>query len=137
MTPSSVVDAAKDAEIRDLVERLVVLQADLEPFLALHTEDVIIVNVAGRRVSGKSALRSAMAGALQTPLAKVTTTSEIVAITHVSPSAALVSCLKTITDRREDSPPGSLPSTASLTYLVVAQDGTWRVALAQTTPVAN
>jgi hypothetical protein len=30
---------------------------------------------------------------------------------------------------------GGLPTTASLTCLVVATDGVWRIALAQTTPV--
>jgi uncharacterized protein (TIGR02246 family) len=125
-----------DAAIRQVVADAVTHQLDLEPFLALHTDDLVLVNLAGRRVLGKAALREAMAAALQTSLAAVLTTNEIIEITHVGPGAALVSCLKRVTDENEsDARLNGLPATASLTYLMVEQDQGWRIALAQTTPI--
>ena len=64
------------------------------------------------------------------------THNEIIDITHLDRGAALVSCLKTVTDQNDLEPEATaLPETASLTYLVVEQDGVWRIALAQTTPI--
>ena len=53
--------------IRQLVDDVQANQFDVEPFLALHTDDAIIVNFGGRRVAGKDALRQAMTAALGTP----------------------------------------------------------------------
>ena len=129
-------DTTTDQPIRQLVQDAVAHQSDVERFLALHTEDVVLVNLAGRRVIGKPALREAMSAALQTSLANVITHNEIIDITHFDRGAALVSCLKTVTDQNDPEPEATaLPETASLTYLVVEQDGVWRIALAQTTPI--
>lgn len=140
--PVEHVDAEQLAAIRRLVADAELRQHDLEPFLDLHTNDVVIVNVAGRRVLGKADLRHVRAAALASPLAQVRTRPEIVDIRAVDPGSAIVSCIKHVSDGRDPGARGSdstrLPTTASLTYLVVRTgNGDWRIALAQTTPVAT
>lgn len=116
-------------------------QSDVEPFIALHTPDAIIVNIAGHRVLGAEAISQAMSQALATPLAKVLTRSEIDDIRFVRPDVAIVSSTKEVSDERapssEGGDGGSLPSTGRLTYVMVRDDGAWRIALAQTTPIAS
>ncbi len=41
------------AAIRRLVDDVQAKQLDVEPFLALHTDDAVVVNFGGRRVAGK------------------------------------------------------------------------------------
>ncbi len=114
-------------------------QSEVAPFVALHTADAIIVNIAGRRVLGREAIRQAMAAALETPMAKVFTKSEIVDIRFVGPDVAIVSCVKHVSDERDPSATGGAdadpPATGNLTYVMANEDGTWRIALAQTTPI--
>lgn len=107
-------------------------QSDPEPFLALHAEDVVIVNIAGRRVLGRDELAVAMKGALASPLADVTTTVDIDDIRFVRPDVALVSCTKHVQDDRAGG--DRLPTTGTMTYVVVDDGDGWRIALAQTTP---
>ncbi|PSL00752.1 uncharacterized protein (TIGR02246 family) [Murinocardiopsis flavida] len=128
---------AEDAEtaIRRLVADAERHQTDLG-LIDLHTPDTAIVNIAGRRVLSGDNLRQAMAAALASPMAKVLTRVEIEDIRFTRPDVAVVSCVKHVSDERD---PGSapLPSTGSLTYVLVRDDGTWRIALAQTTPIAG
>lgn len=128
-------DENRDRELRKLVERLQETQSDVEPFLALHTPDTIIVNFGGRRVLGTGDLRQAMDSALASPLAHVTTTAEIDDIRFARSDVAIVSCTKHVFDQRGTTE--TLASTGRLTYVVVEEEGEWRVALAQTTPVAG
>src|SRR5688572_32275164 len=72
----SVMHEDRDRKIRQFVESLQATQSDVEPFLALHTPDTIIVNFGGRRVLGSGDLRRAMEAALASPLAEVTTTAD-------------------------------------------------------------
>jgi uncharacterized protein (TIGR02246 family) len=125
----------RETAIRQLVEDLQAAQSDPEPFLALHTSDTIIVNFGGRRVLGGADLRRAMDGALASPLAQVTTTAEIDDIRFVRPDVAIVSCTKHVADQRNTAE--TFATEGRLTYVAVAEDGAWRVALAQTTPVAG
>lgn len=55
------------AAIRQLVDDAQAAQFDVEPLLALHTDDTIVVNFVGRRVSSKQELRQAMETALASP----------------------------------------------------------------------
>lgn len=116
-------------------------QSDVEPFIALHTPDAIIVNIAGRRVLGTEAISQAMSQALATPLAKVVTRSEIDDVRFVRPDVAIVSSTKEVHDERDPSSEGgdggSLASAGRLTYVMVKNDDAWRIALAQTTPIAS
>jgi hypothetical protein len=45
--------AQETAEITALIDAAVRHQSEPDPFLALHAEDVVIVNIAGRRVISK------------------------------------------------------------------------------------
>lgn len=128
-------EATSEAEIRRLVDAAVEHQSDVDPFLALHSDDIVLVNLAGRRVIGKAALGAAMTAGLKTTLANVMTHNEVVNITFVDADTAVVSCLKRITDKNPDAQDGSIPTEASLTYLVTRRDDRWLIALAQTTPI--
>jgi uncharacterized protein (TIGR02246 family) len=121
--------------IRRLVEALQKTQFDVEPFLALHTADAVVVNFGGRRVLGRDDLRSAMESALASPLAEVTTTTEIHDVRFARPDVAIVSCTKHVSDDRHTTE--KFATRGSLTYVVVEDNGEWRVALAQTTPIAG
>jgi uncharacterized protein (TIGR02246 family) len=125
-------DAAREA-IVDLVEAAVRNQSDPEPFLALHTDDVVVVNIAGRRVLGRGQLDAAMRAALVSPLADVTTTVDIDDIRFLRGDVAIVSCTKWVHDARTDER-DELPQAGVMSYLVVNGDDGWRIALAQTTP---
>lgn len=135
-TTTDAPDAAEEdaiAAIRQLVADAQRYQSDLA-LIDLHTPDTAIVNIAGRRVLGRDTLKQAMEGALASPLAKVLTRLEIVDIRFTRPDVAIVSCIKHVSDER-DLGSAPLPSTGSLTYVLVRDDGAWRIALAQTTPI--
>lgn len=128
-------DEDRDDAIARLVDALQKTQLDVEPFLALHTADAIVVNFGGRRVLGIDDLRRAMESALASPLADVTTSAEIHDIRFVRRDVAIVSCTKHVSDERDTTQ--KFATKGSLTYVVVEDNGTWRVALAQTTPIAD
>lgn len=134
MSTTEVASSEAVIEIRAVVDAANHHQNDPDQFLPLHTDDVRIVNVAGIRVLGRDVLGRAMRQALDTRLDRVITRSEIIDIAFPQPDVAIVSCLKHIDDQNLDSDDADLPSTASLTYVMVRQDGGWRIALAQTTP---
>jgi uncharacterized protein (TIGR02246 family) len=124
------------AAIGQLVDEAQAQQFNLEPFLELHTDDVVIVNFGGRRVAGKVALREAMSAALTSQLAKVTTTMEVHDVLLVRPDVAVVSATKHVRDERDAG--GTLASQGSTTYVVVREpDIGWRIAVTQTTPIAG
>jgi len=101
--PATAADPDDDriTAIHQLVEQAQRHQSDLEKFLDLHTDDASIVNLAGRRVVGKTAIHDAMRQALQTPLADVITNANIDHIHFVRPDVAIVSCTKQVVDRRD------------------------------------
>ncbi len=120
--------------IRRTVADAARFQSDVEPLIGLHTPETIIVNIAGRRVLGRDVFQAAMEGALQSPLAKVTTEAEVEDIRFVRDDVAIVSCVKHVHDEREDATT-SLPAAGALTYVMAKQPEGWRIALAQTTPI--
>jgi uncharacterized protein (TIGR02246 family) len=128
-------ESDRDRSIRDLVAALQAAQSDVEPFLAMHTADAVVVNFGGRRVLGRDELRQAMESALASPLADVTTTAEVHDIRFVRPDVAVVSCTKHVSDDRSTTE--KFGTKGSLTYVIIEDYGEWRVALAQTTPVAG
>jgi uncharacterized protein (TIGR02246 family) len=119
--------------IRDLVAAVDRHQSDVEKFTALHHRDLVLVNIAGRRVLGQEALRTAMTTALASPLAQVFTRLQIEDIRFIRPDVALVSCTKHVSDERGEGP--AVPARGSLTLTVVHEPDGWKVALAQTTPI--
>lgn len=133
---SASISAADEQALRELVAAAQVAQSDQPALLALHTPGVVIVNLAGRRVLGHDALSAAMAGALASPLRDVRTTVEVIDIRPVSPDTVIVSCLKTVHDGRAGAV-DDLPVTGALSYVVTRVDGSWLIALAQTTPIVQ
>jgi len=127
-------DDVATAEIIDLVASAVRHQSDLEPFLALHTDEVVIVNTAGRRVLGRRDLEAAMRSALASPLADVTTTVDIDDIRFLRPDVVLISCTKHVNDARAERG-DELPPAGAMSYIVTNGGDGWQIALAQTTPM--
>jgi uncharacterized protein (TIGR02246 family) len=56
-------------------------------------------------------------------------------IRFARPDVAIVSCTKHVSDQRDTME--TFATEGRLTYVLVKEDGDWRVALAQTTPVAG
>lgn len=135
-TTNLAITEADENAIRALVALAQESQSDPEALMALHTADTAIVNLAGRRVLGRETFANAMADALASPLGDVLTTVEIVDIRLATPEVAIVSCAKTVHDRRSGVDAATaLPSTGALTYVTVRGPDGWRIALAQTTPI--
>jgi uncharacterized protein (TIGR02246 family) len=130
---------AETAAIRQTVTAAEKYQSDVDPFIALHTAEAIIVNIAGRRVLGRETIQRAMSAALEGSLSRVLTKTEVEDVRFVRPDVAIVSCIKHVIDQRtpstDEGVAEALPLTGSLTYLVVKERGEWRIALAQTTPI--
>ncbi|MEV4095799.1 SgcJ/EcaC family oxidoreductase [Streptosporangium saharense] len=109
--------------VRDAEE----LQSDVAGFTGLLTEEVSLVNFTGIRLRGRDQVEKVMAEALRTPLKDVLTRNELLDVTFLRPDVALAGLTKHVNDGR----------TGALTFVLVKDDGTWRIALAQTTPVVT
>lgn len=125
--------------VREVVRHAQESQNDTGTLMALHTPDAVVVNVAGRRILGREAFEAAMRQALASPLAQVTTKTEVDDVRFPAPGVAVVSCTKSIHDGRSptegDGTAGALPAQGRMTYVMVEDGGAWQIALAQTTPV--
>ncbi len=133
MSSTATPDTADLAAIHALVRDAQTAQFDPEAFLDLHTPEVVVVNIAGRRVLGREALGEAMRAALDSPLKDVVTSSTIEDVRFLAPDVALVSCTKEVRDSRSDRSL-ALPTIGTLTYVIVRSGDRWRIAVAQTTP---
>ncbi|ARQ67902.1 SgcJ/EcaC family oxidoreductase [Streptomyces marincola] len=135
--PMRSVPGVEERRIRDLIARSEAAQTDAAALPKLHTDDAVIVNVAGRRLFGRESFASAMAEALASPLAHVRTALDIDDIRFAGPDVAIVSLTKTIHDERPGADDRSaLPLTGVMTCVLRREGDDWRIALAQTTPVA-
>lgn len=136
--PALPAHATDERRISELVARSQEAQTDPEVLPALHTSDLVLINLAGRRVFGREAFASAMAAALASPLRDVRTTLEVEDVRFVRPDVAIVSLTKTVHDERSDTQgPSDFPATGAMTYVMIrGEDDDWRIALAQTTPIA-
>jgi uncharacterized protein (TIGR02246 family) len=132
---STTIRDREETAIRQLIAEAEMHQTDVERFLPLHTEDVVIVNIAGIRLLGRDAMHTAMTRAMETHLANVITRTEVLDISFATPDVAIVSCIKHVSDQNAGAA-GELPLRGSLTYTLVKQQEGWRIALAQTTPLA-
>ncbi|MEV4569496.1 SgcJ/EcaC family oxidoreductase [Nonomuraea sp. NPDC049419] len=113
----------------EAIERLVrdaeELQGDVAGFTGLLTEEVALVNFTGVRLRGRDQVKEVMSKALSTPLKDVLTKNELLGVTFLRPDVALAHLVKHVNDGR----------TGALTFALVKEDGDWRIALAQTTPM--
>lgn len=123
--------------ITKIIQRAHEAQHDVAALMSLHTDDTIIVNLAGRKVIGKHSFEQTLRSALATPLADVRTTVEICSVTFPHEDTALVSCEKSVHDHRHQASADAVPHRGALTYVLVRGRGGWRIALAQTTPVRS
>lgn len=127
--------------IRQLIANAAEYQNEPERFLNLHSPDAIIVNFVGKRVFGRVALENTMKNALSGSLARVITRNAIENIRFLRPDVAIVSCTKYVSDQRQEATNGNghqLPAEkGALTYLVVKENQSWAIAMAQTTPIIN
>jgi uncharacterized protein (TIGR02246 family) len=128
--------SADETAIAEVVEELDRTQSDVDAFTRLLHDDVTVVNISGRRVSGRDAFRSAMESARAGSLSQVLTSTRLVAIQSVRPDVALAHCTKTVSGERND-PTGNVPSSGVLTFVVARYDRQWLIVLAQTTAVAE
>ncbi|MER5705172.1 MULTISPECIES: SgcJ/EcaC family oxidoreductase [unclassified Micromonospora] len=125
-----------EKRIRELVARTQEAQIDPDVLPALHTSDLVLINLAGRRLFGRESFASAMAEALSSPLKDIRTVLEVNDIRFATPDVAIVSLTKTIHDERPEAEDSSeLPLTGIMTYVMTRRGDDWRIALAQTTPI--
>lgn len=132
--PYDSVDTSDEVAIREVVRLANEAQFEPDRLLDLHTSDVVIVNIAGRRVVGRVDFEAAMRAALAGSLRNVETTVEVVDIRCPAPDVAIVSCMKSVRDGRSDAGAANLPASGAMTYAMVRTHEGWRIALAQTTP---
>jgi uncharacterized protein (TIGR02246 family) len=121
--------------IHQLVAEASDSQFDADALSSLHSEGAIVVNVAGRRILGRDEFTKAARAALGGSLASVRTSVEVIDIRAVTAESAIVSMVKRIHDGRTDGD-GDLPTETVMSYVVVRGSAGWRIALAQTTPLA-
>jgi len=81
-------DDADEKRIRELVARAQEAQIDPDVLLALHTANLVIVNLAGRRLFGRETFASALAEALSSPLKDIRTTPEVDDIRFTTPTSS-------------------------------------------------
>lgn len=125
-------------QIRGIIAEAQEHQNDVERLMALHTDNVSIVNIAGRRIFGRESFKDAMTQALSSPLRDVRTTVDVDRVELVTDTVAIASCTKTVHDHRQAGDRARLPgSVGCLTYVVVRGDAGWLIASAQTTPIAG
>ena len=127
-------DDVDEKRIRDLVARAQQAQSDPDALPSLHTSDVVIANIAGRRLFGRESFASAMTAALSSPLKDVRTSLEVDDIRFATRDIAIVSLTKTVHDERPEAE-DTLPSVGVMTYVLRREADDWRIALAQTTPL--
>lgn len=128
----------EEDEIRQLIADAQQAQFDVPALMALHDEDAVVVNMAGRRVFGRPAFEAAMTQALASALQHVPTVMQVDRVQFLGPECALVFCTKTVHDHRPAADRTELPGRAGMTtYVVVRRRDGWRIACAQTTPLAG
>jgi uncharacterized protein (TIGR02246 family) len=134
-TTSATFEEEKEVQaIHEIVAAAETHQNEPEEFCRLLTEEVSIINVAGRRIFGRDAFYKTMKDAMKTHLGEVITRNEIVKINFLHPDVALVSCYKHFVDK------GTLKeeaSKASLNFVMVKENRKWMIASAQSTLVKN
>ena len=128
----------QETDIRQLVADAQKHQFDVPELMKLHDDDVVVINMAGRRLFGKQAFAEAMKEALSSALQHVPTVTHIDRLHLVAPGVAVVSCTKTVHDQRPEPDQTALPGRVGMmTYVVVHKEGRWLIASAQTTPLAG
>jgi uncharacterized protein (TIGR02246 family) len=121
-------------DIKQVVANSDRLQNDPDGFADLLTEDVNLVNIAGRRLHGRETVRTAYHKAMASQLAQIQTRIEIHDAWLVQPDVAVVSATKHVSDERAE-PNAPLPDKGAVTFVLAKQNGRWLIASVQTTPI--
>ncbi|WP_084497517.1 SgcJ/EcaC family oxidoreductase [Nocardia amamiensis] len=128
--------AEDEHAVRDLVALADRSQSNASVLPSLHTDATAIVNFYGRRLFGRDAFEAAMSAALGSGLGDVRTSVEVIDLRPLTADVVLVSCVKTVHDRRPDAETNP-SATGALTYVIVRTSTGWKIGLAQTTPIAS
>ena len=117
--------------IRKLIDDVSGYQKDPAGFSQLFTQQAVIVNVAGIRITGKDEIYKFIKQAMESFLANVSVKNEVVNITFLRPDVAVVSGIQHIFTEQEN----LLEEDAkgSLTFVVVKEQGKWLIAAGQNT----
>lgn len=137
--PSKDIDSnPQEVRIRQLIADAQEHQFDVTELMKLHHDDAVIVNMAGRRLFGKADFEQAMKQALSSDLRHVPAVMTVDRVLFLGPDCAVVSCTKTVQDRRPAADRAALPGSVGMTtYVVVREGDAWVIASAQTTPQAD
>jgi len=131
---STVIEQEQEIElIRKLVDDVSGYQKDPEEFSQLFTQQAVIVNVAGIRITGKDEIYKFIKQAMESSLANVSVKNEVVNITFLRPDVAVVSGIQHIFTKYENLLEEE--GRGSLTFVVVKEQGKWLIAAGQNTSI--
>jgi uncharacterized protein (TIGR02246 family) len=129
---------AADAAIADVLEarRAAWNAGDLEAYRGLLTEEADVVSATGRKSTGRDAVIALSAEQKQQPSYRdaTITATEIDAIRLVTPDVALVDATYRMTGVRIPANSGARPVAGSILFVMVQQDGAWRIASIRAMP---
>jgi len=109
---------------------------DLKGYRQLLTEDADVVSATGRKSAGRDALIALSAEQKLQPSYKdaTITATEIHAIRLVTPNVALVDAIYRMTGVRIPADSEARPVAGSILFVMVQQDGAWRIASIRALP---
>ena len=109
---------------------------DLESYRELLTEDADVVSATGRRSAGRDALIALSAEQKQQPSYRdaTITATEIHAIRLLKPDVALVDATYRMTGVRIPDDSEARPVEGAILFVMVKQDGAWRIASIRAVP---
>lgn len=111
---------------------------DLEGYRELLTEDADVVSATGRKSAGRDALVALSAEQKRQPSYKdaTITATEVDAIRLVKPDVALVDATYRMTGVRIPAESGARAVAGAILFVLVKQDGVWRIASIRALPPA-
>ena len=109
---------------------------DLESYRELLTEDADVVSATGRRSAGRDALIALSAEQKRQPSYRdaIITATEIHAVRLLKPDVALVDASYRMTGVRIPADTEARPVEGAILFVMVKQDGAWRIASIRALP---
>jgi uncharacterized protein (TIGR02246 family) len=131
---------AAEAAIADVLQarRIAWNVGDLEAYRRLLTEDADVVSATGRKSAGRDALIALSAEQKQQASYRdaTITATEIQAIRLVTPDVALVDAIYRMTGVRIPADSAARPVAGAILFVLVKQNGAWRIASIRALPPA-
>ena len=132
---------ATEAAIADVLQarRAAWNAGDLEGYRKLLTEDADVVSATGRKSAGRDAVIALSAEQKRQPSYKgaTITATEIHSIRLVRPAVAMVDATYRMTDVRIPVDSEPKPVEGSILFVMVKQDGAWRIASIRALPPSS